>query len=233
MRLLQCRDGGCRGVNSLWSDAGPLSTTLTPRLGAALAVSAMLHAALGASLQTPFGARWGSVEPGSSRALRATLRTVPPALPEQLPAAAPLPEAPPAAAPPPEPAVTPATPTRADAQAEAPPRAVLPESRYYRTRELDVPPGIMTRVEPEFPEAAARRMLSGKVVLRLFLAESGHVERAEVVKAEPPGHFESAAERAFLGARFSPGIKDGRPVKVQITLEIAFDSPSAPETFRR
>lgn len=97
-------------------------------------------------------------------------------------------------------------------------------ARYYTPRELDVKPGIMTRTEPEYPEAAARRFLSGKVVLRLFIDESGAVERALALRADPPGYFEQSAERAFGAARFTPGMKDGRAVKVQLTLEVSFES---------
>jgi TonB family protein len=107
-------------------------------------------------------------------------------------------------------------------------RSLLPGPRYYRTKELDVRPGIKTHVEPAYPESAARRFVTGKVVIRLFIDESGAVERVTTVKAEPPGYFEQAAERAFLAARFTPGMKGGRPVKVQMLLEVSFDGPPAP-----
>jgi protein TonB len=107
-------------------------------------------------------------------------------------------------------------------------RSLLPGQRYYRTRELDVRPGIMTHVNPVYPDAAARRFLAGKVVIRLFIDEAGTVERIVTVKAEPPGYFEQSAERAFRAARFTPGMKNGRPVKVQMLLEVSFDSPATP-----
>jgi periplasmic protein TonB len=96
--------------------------------------------------------------------------------------------------------------------------------RYYTTRELDVRPWIRERVEPEYPEAAYRRFLSGKVVVQLDLDESGRVERAVAVRADPGGYFEEAAEKAFLAARFTPGMKDGRPVKVRLQMEVTFES---------
>lgn len=130
----------------------------------------------------------------------------------------------PAAAEPPAPrAVGPAA-----ASGETAPRSLLPRPHYFLTRELDVRPGIMTRTEPEYPEAAARRFLSGRVVVRLYIGEDGGVEKVDVVSADPPGYFEDAAARAFLAARFSPGMKNGRPVKVQMTLEVNFDSADAP-----
>ncbi len=93
---------------------------------------------------------------------------------------------------------------------------------------MDAVPGIMTRVEPRYPESAARRFLAGKVVLRLFIDESGKVVRVVTLQANPPGYFEQPAEEAFRVARFSPGMKEGRPVKVQLTLEVSFEHPAAP-----
>jgi TonB family protein len=100
--------------------------------------------------------------------------------------------------------------------------------RYYPTRELDVRPGIKTRIEPEYPDAAARRSLSGKVVIRLYIDEKGKVERVETLRADPAGYFERSAEGAFRAARFTPAMKGGRPVKAQMTIEVHFDSPPPP-----
>ena len=117
----------------------------------------------------------------------------------------------------------------------AEPAGAPASSRYYPTRELDVRPGIRTNVEPEYPEAAARRSLSGKVVIRLYIDEKGVVERVETLRADPAGYFERSAERAFRAARFTPGMKGKRPVKTQMTIEVDFDSPPppAPATGRR
>ncbi len=205
-----------------------MSSSSSKRVGAALAASAALHALLVGGLQAPFGARWGELAwTQVSNPIRAVLRSAPseePAL--AAPAATPVPRAarvPRTVAPAPSAAVQ-AAPTPAPAT-----RSLLPERLYFLTRELDVRPGIMTQVEPAYPEAAARRFLSGKVVLRIYIEETGEVSRAQVLSAEPPGYFEASAERAFLAARFSPGMKDGRAVKVQMTLEVSFDSADAPK----
>jgi TonB family protein len=97
--------------------------------------------------------------------------------------------------------------------------------RYYPTSELDVHPGITMNVQPKYPEAAARRGLSGKVVMRLYINEKGSVDRVETLRAQPAGVFEKSAERAFRAARFTPGMKDKRAVKTQMTIEVSFDSP--------
>ncbi|MGQ0512373.1 MAG: energy transducer TonB [Betaproteobacteria bacterium] len=183
------------------------------RIAAALAASAALHALLVAGLQQSVGSRWGGF---SWEQFSAPIRAV--LVSDQ---AAP---APPAAEP-----VAPNATVPSTAASESAPRSLLPQPHYFLTRELDVRPGIMTRTEPGYPEAAARRFLSGRVVVRLYIAESGTVDRVEILNAEPPGYFEDSAERAFLAARFSPGMKNGRPVKAQMTLEVNFDSADAPK----
>ncbi len=206
-----------------------MSSSSSKRIAAALAASAALHALLVGGLQAPFGSRWGELAwTQVSNPIRAVLKTAPGeealAPPAALSSAASIParRGAPASAMPrePEASPTPAAPAT---------RSVLPERLYFLTRELDVRPGIMTQVEPAYPEAAARRFLSGKVVLRLFIEEGGEVSRVQVLNAEPQGYFEDSAERAFLAARFSPGMKDGRAVKVQMTLEVNFDSADAPK----
>ena len=94
--------------------------------------------------------------------------------------------------------------------------------RYYRTRELDVVPGIKTRTDPEFPDMAR---VSGKVLIRLFIDERGTVEHVAILRADPPGVFEASARRAFLAARFTPGMKAGVPVKSQLTLQVDYTQP--------
>ena len=200
-------------MSSSSSDAAPFADFLTPRLAAALAASVALHAAIVAGLDPLFGPAGGGARRASMPPLRATLRNPENPVPAENAAAAPL------------------APGAAETASAAPP-PVLPGARYYRTRELDAPPGIMVRVEPEYPEAAARRMLSGKVRIRLLIGESGAVERVEILSADPPGYFEPSVQRAFGAARFSPGMKDGRAVKVQLMLEVAFDSPPPPAAAR-
>ena len=194
---------------ALWSDAALSTDILTPRLVAALAASVALHTAMMAGLDPLFGPAGGGARAAPTAPLRATLRN----LDEPSPAAA---------------AIGAPTPSAAAPAASAAPPSILPGPRYYRTKELDAPPGIMVRVEPEYPEAAARRMLSGKVRIRLLIDEAGVVEWVEVLSADPPGYFESSAQRAFGAARFSPGMKDGRAVKVQLLLEVVFDGGPSP-----
>jgi TonB family protein len=114
-----------------------------------------------------------------------------------------------------------AKPRQKPAPAAAPARPSVAK-HYYRTAELDVRPGIMVHVEPRYPERAAQDQVAGRVLAHLFLREDGTVEQVAIVRAEPPGYFEYSVEQAFGSARFTPGMKDGRAVKVQMALEVSF-----------
>lgn len=208
-------------MSSFSSDAAPFADVLTRRLAAALAASVALHAMIAAGLAPLYGPASGGARPAPSASLRVTLRNLenPPPAEGGTPAAAPLASGIGKTA-----SASPATPGVGETASASPP-PVLRSPRYFRTLELDAPPGIMARVEPEYPEAAARRMLSGKVKIRLLIDESGYVERVEILQADPPGYFESSVQKAFGAARFSPGMKDGRAVRVQLLLEVEFDSP--------
>ncbi len=60
--------------------------------------------------------------------------------------------------------------------------------------------------------------------LPLLLRSAGNAR----IQPGQPGYFEAAAEKAFRAARFTPGMKHGRPVRVQMLIEVAFDSPPPP-----
>ena len=109
---------------------------------------------------------------------------------------------------------------------------VIAAPRYLPAEELDERPQIRTHVEPAFPPDA--NVASGRVVLRLLIDESGAVDKAVVLQADPPGPFELAAVEAFSPARFSPGRKDGVAVKSAMTLELRFgEAPLADAGMRR
>ena len=198
-----------------------LFSPLSGRLAGALAASIVLHAWAAAVLDgLPRGAQRGEaaqLEAGRPKPLRVAFRSAEPGPRPDVAegeATATAPRAPAA---------------QAGAGTTAQPGLSLPDPRYYTTKELDVRPGILVRVDPEYPEAAARRFLSGRVVARLLINPAGAVEKVEIVGAEPPGYFEAAAEKAFLAARFTPGMKGGRAVYVQLLLEVSFDSAPPPK----
>lgn len=100
---------------------------------------------------------------------------------------------------------------------------------YYSAREVDVHPRALMSIEPVYPQAADRKGLSGSVRLQLRLEADGRVEALEVLSASPPGQFETAALDAFRHARFSPAMRQGRPVRALVVIEVKFDHDGKPE----
>jgi TonB family protein len=133
----------------------------------------------------------------------------------------------PAAAP--TPPAAPGRPQRSSAGAQSTASAlpgIVAAPRYLPVDELDVRPQIRSHVEPAFPLDA--NAPAGRVVLRLLISETGAVDKAVVVQADPPGPFEVAAVEAFTPARFSPGRKNGVAVRSALTLELKFgEAPTA------
>jgi|GEM_PF-2444083 len=123
----------------------------------------------------------------------------------------------------------------APATIKAPVPPAVPDSRHYQSNELDVRPGIKVRVNPAYPERAARENVSGKAIVRLYIDANGSVERVEVERAAPAGYgFDESAASAFRTARFSPALKGGKRVRAQMRIEVSFDAPTAkPQPVKR
>lgn len=111
----------------------------------------------------------------------------------------------------------------------AEPSAAIPipqiaDPEYLPSRLLDVYPKPMAEVPMVYPDAAASIDMSGRVTLLLLIDELGSVVEASVVEAVPPGHFEQAAVDTFRGVLFAPGMRDGRPVKSRLVVEVSFEA---------
>ena len=94
---------------------------------------------------------------------------------------------------------------------------------YYGVRDLDVQPRALREIVPDYPAAADRQRLSGKVRLQLKLEADGRISDIEVVSATPPGVFDASAIQAFREARFAPAQKNGRPVRARVVIEVLYD----------
>lgn len=188
------------------------------------------HAAPPAAKAPPLAAAEAPVDAAKQKA-----RLAPSEAAEAQPVAAPV-ARPPAAAAPPAPAAAavavPAAPQ--SAAASAPPAAPAPPApgmtissavdlTYYSARELDMQPRALRKIVPDYPDDADRQRLSGSVRLQLKLEADGRVSDIEVVSAAPPGVFDESALRAFRNARFAPAIKNGRPVRARVLIEVLYD----------
>lgn len=73
-----------------------------------------------------------------------------------------------------------------------------------------------------YPPLARRQGIEGLVVLRLFIAETGKVER--IVVEEDPGYgLAEAAVKAFTGLQGTPAIMGGKAVPVTLRYPVRFN----------
>ncbi len=110
---------------------------------------------------------------------------------------------------------------RAEAGSPSRANAELPvprDDRYFTASELDHRPQPLMPVEPRYPGDAAGRV--GRVVLDLFIDQDGRVDKVVLVSGERP--FDESAMWAFGQARYSPGVRNGAPVKSRMLIEIDY-----------
>lgn len=82
-------------------------------------------------------------------------------------------------------------------------------------------PSFIHREIPAYPQIARKLGKEGRVVLRLTINERGEVVNIEVIEAAPYGFTESAVD-AVKKSRFSPAMKDGKPVTCRAILPVRF-----------
>jgi len=132
--------------------------------------------------------------------------------------------APPAEAAPPvrAPAAVP-TPESSVPAAPSPARPVpASERQVYPTPEVDVAPQILQVVKPIYPPLAMRARIGGTVLLRVLVGENGAPTDVQVVRGASGGLTESAVA-AVRKWRFTPGQRNGVPVRAWTTIPIPFE----------
>jgi TonB family protein len=82
-------------------------------------------------------------------------------------------------------------------------------------------PKVIYRVEPEFSDEARKNKLTGTVLLRVIIGVDGKTHSINVMRSLGMGLDEKAMEAARLW-RFEPGQKDGKPVPVEVNMEVNF-----------
>jgi TonB family protein len=85
------------------------------------------------------------------------------------------------------------------------------------------PPVLVTRVDAHYPEIARRMNLSGEVVLRVVVEESGNIGKVEVVSGGVAGMTEASVD-AVKRWVYRPARVDGRPVAVTKIVRVRFSA---------
>jgi len=82
------------------------------------------------------------------------------------------------------------------------------------------PPERTVFVQPEYPEQARKDEVEGKVILEIVVNSAGDVEGDRVLT--PNSVFDDAALLAVRQWKYKPALKDGKPVKVYLTVIVEF-----------
>ena len=86
------------------------------------------------------------------------------------------------------------------------------------------PPIAIRKADPKYTEGARKAKLEGAVIIQMVIDENGMPTDPKVVRSLDKGLDENAIE-AVKQWRFKPGLKDGKPVAVNVTIEINFKLP--------
>lgn len=87
---------------------------------------------------------------------------------------------------------------------------------YFSTLELDTIPEIRHDIDLYPPKLHNLVHSGGKVILRLWIDETGHVANVEPVSSDLPAVFTEVATLVFMQANFLPGKKKGFAVKSRV-----------------
>jgi len=95
------------------------------------------------------------------------------------------------------------------------------EPRVYKPGDGVLAPVVVRQVKPQYTAEAMRARAQGVVTLECVVEPDGSVGEPTVLKSLDPGLDEEAV-KALRQWQFKPGTKDGKAVRVRITLEMTF-----------
>jgi len=98
----------------------------------------------------------------------------------------------------------------------------VPAVRVYKADHAGVVlPTLVAQIKPQYTAAAMRARIEGSVTLECVVGTDGSVGDVRVVKFLEP-ELDQEAINAARQWRFKPGTKDGKPVPVQVSIELWF-----------
>jgi protein TonB len=92
----------------------------------------------------------------------------------------------------------------------------------FELSDVDSLPQAVVQMRPFYPSNARRRRLEGEVTILFTVNSVGDTEDVRVIDSVPEAVFDEAAIRAVKRWRFTPAIKDERPVAVRVRQLIRF-----------
>jgi periplasmic protein TonB len=100
------------------------------------------------------------------------------------------------------------------------PPGKLPEGVYRPGQGVTAPKATYSP-QPEYTDKARKQKINGTVVLTMVVTEEGKVRDVKVTKSLDRG-LDKQAIAAVSTWKFEPGTKDGKPVAVQVPVEVDF-----------
>jgi TonB family protein len=106
------------------------------------------------------------------------------------------------------------------------PEAPTATTPFNTCKYLRLGPGIrgpraLSIVDPKFTDDARKAKVNGTIVVALAINEEGGVDDAKIVHSLGYGLDQNAMDAAKQ-SKFEPATKDGKPVAVQIDMEMTF-----------
>jgi len=95
---------------------------------------------------------------------------------------------------------------------------------YFKASELERRPFPITGIEVPPPESADA--VTGSVMIRLRISESGRVDDARIMMGTGIAEFEASALREFSRAQFHPGYRGNLPVRSEMLIEVTLRPPA-------
>lgn len=115
------------------------------------------------------------------------------------------------------------------AQVASPASDAAPRTVYRPNTNGVTLPKLRHEVKPQYTWEALRERVAGAVLLECVVDEKGRVESARVARSLDPVHgLDDEAIKAAKRWQFDPGLKDGVPVAVLITIEMTFTVGTRP-----
>lgn len=99
---------------------------------------------------------------------------------------------------------------------------VIEEMKIFELSEVDKEPQLIFQPEFTYPPKAQRDRIQGTVIVQFVVDIDGRVFNAVIKQRTGSRELDEAALNSVLRYKFSPGIKDGQPVRVKFEVPVAF-----------
>jgi TonB family protein len=106
------------------------------------------------------------------------------------------------------------------------------EAQIYKPGPGITNPVVVSEKKPSYTAAAMRQQIQGRVVLETVIDAEGKPTNIRVARSLDPTYgLDANAIKALEGWRFKPATREGKPVPVQVSVELTFrlrDGPLSP-----